>query len=60
MAASKIIHFTVGERSERAEFMNDAKVEDLKGNLYLFPISSLVFFLPYYLCNLSTDDSNVW
>ena len=35
MAASKIIHFIVGERSEKAEFMNDAKVEDLKGNFDL-------------------------
>ena len=31
MAASKIIHFVVGERSERAEFRNDSKVNDLKG-----------------------------
>ena len=31
MAASKIIHFTVGERSEKAEFINDANVDDLKG-----------------------------
>jgi len=30
MAASKIIHFTVGERSEKAEFINDANVDDLK------------------------------